>query len=368
MTAIAWAQRGVERLDPVDLPLLHQFQTAAFGANSLPVQAHYHRWIYDEVPYPDPEGVQFWVCKRNGAIVGQQCGMPFPLHIGDEVTRSSWAIDLMVAPEWRLRGVGPGLSESHALASPVTVSLGMTDAAFKAYSRTGWIGLGTVPTFVRPIDARRCRTVSPYRGPLVNIATALAGPALTGLSLASGTMARLRGARLVEIPAFDARADTLWEAAKGQAPVMARRDLNWLRWRFDAIWMADKLRRFYVMRRGEVMGYLVLRIDQWKGEPIAVVIDYLARPGWLGPAFALAIERARKDGATALLCRTLNARAVRTFGSLGFLCLKNGLRMPTRIMARTGPGGERFKEVISDPKNWIITTADSDMGFRSLGE
>lgn len=368
MTAIAWAQRGIGRLEPADKPLLDAFQQANFGPHSLPVRPDYHQWMYEDVPHPDVEGPQFWVCKRNGAIVGQQCGIPFLLQAGDRVTRASWAIDLMVAPEWRLRGVGPALSEAHAMASPVSISLGMTDAAYKSYKRTGWTDLGTIPTWVRLIDAPRCVRVSPFKGPLVTAAGAVGGPLLSGLSMGGNALARLRGASLELVPAFDERADTLWEAAKNAHPALGRRDRQTLAWRFDRLWACDRLRRFYVVKRGEVMGYVVLRVDEWKGEPVGVVLDYLARPGWTGAAFALTVELARRERMTALLCRTLNARAVRTFNALGFLSLKNGVRFPTRVMARIGQGGDPFKAVVSDPKSWLITAFDSDIGFKGLGE
>lgn len=367
MNAVAWGARGIERLGPADRPLLDGFQAATFGPDAVQRQPGYRRWLFDEVPHPDPEGIQVWVCKRAGAIVGQQCGIPFRLQAGGEVLRASWAVDLMVTPEWRLRGVGPALSEAHAMASPVTLSLGMTDAAYKSYRRTGWIDLGTIPTWVRPLDLAACRRAGPPAGTLLRAAALVGGPMLAAHALAGGFAGRLAGARLVEVPAFDERSDALWEAARRQHPLGAVRDRAALSWRFDRTWTADGLRRFYVMRGRRAMAFLVLRADPWKGERLAVVLDYLARPGWTAAALALAVEQARRDGMAALLCRTLNTRAVGAFRALAFLRLANGVRMATRAMARIGPGGEPVRALVEQPANWFLTAADSDIGFKPLG-
>jgi GNAT superfamily N-acetyltransferase len=367
MTVMSWAQRGIARYEPGDRPDLEAFQREYFGADSIQLDRNHTRWLLEEPPEQDPEGVQLWVCRRNGGIVGQQAGIPFALKAGDGTYRASWAIDLMVAKEWRLRGVGPTLSDTHAAASDVSVSLGMTDAAYKSYKRAGWIDLGSLPTYLRVIDPMRCLRVSPYDGALARGAATLGRPALTATSVAYHVAARVMGARLVEISAFDHRADELWEAAAPQYAVIARRNRAFLNWRFDCIPSAGRLRRFHVMKRGRPMGYAVLRVDRWRGEQVAVVVDYLARPGWLVPTFALIVEQARRERMSALLCRTLNIQAMGPLSMMGFLCLRNGLRAPTRMMVRTAPDRQDLVPLVGDPRKWFVTTADSDIGFTELG-
>ncbi|WP_029007664.1 GNAT family N-acetyltransferase [Azospirillum halopraeferens] len=368
MSVVAWAQRGIGRFEPDDGPALAAFHREFFGADSIQADPAYFRWIYREVPHPDPEGLQLWLCKRNGAIVGQQSGIPFRLKTGDRTVAASWGIDLMVAPEWRLRGVGPALTETHANTGAVTVSLGMTDPAYKSYIRSGWCDLGSMPTFVRVIDPAASLRAAGRGGTAVRLAAGAARPVLTAAAMAMAAAASLRGARPVEVDGFDGRSDALWEAAAPQYPVLARRDRAFLNWRFDRCPAAARFRRFYVMRRGEPMAYAVVRLDRWKGATVAVVVDYLARPGWLRPTFALLVDQARHDGAAALLCRTMNRDAAGALTPLGFLCLKNGLNKATRVVARPGPGYEELKPLLADPRNWFLTTADSDIGFRELAD
>ena len=368
MTGVAWAQRGVGRYEPCDRPALEAFQRDNFGADSIQLSEDHFRWLFEEPPERDPEGMQLWVCKRNGGIVGQQAGIPFALKAGDHIRRASWAIDLMVAPEWRLRGVGPGLSETHAAVSEVTISLSMTDPAYKSYKRAGWMDLGNIPTYLRVLDPPRCLRVSPYDGGLARIVARLGQPALTGASFAYHTAARALGGKLTEVDHFDRRADELWEAAAPQHTCIARRDWAFLNWRFDSIPTSQRHRRFIITKRDTLMAYVVLRVDRWRGESVGVVCDYLARPGWLMPAFALLVEQARRERMAAILCRTLNQHAARPLSMMGFLCLKNGLRQPTRMMARVAPDRQELAPLLGDPRNWFVTTADSDMGFKELGD
>ena len=367
MSVVAWAQRGIARYEPPDRPDLETFQRGTFGDGALQLDYAHFQWAFEDVPTPDPEGVQFWVCKRNGAVVGQQAGIPFRLKVGERVCRASWAIDLMVAPEWRLRGVGPALSETHSTASEVAVSVGISDAAYKAYKRGGWLDLGGLTTYVRLINLGRCVRASTHDGRISRTLAACGAPFAAAASAGFAGLAWLRGARLVEVPAFDGRVDGLWAAASPRHAVIARRDQRFLSWRFDRCPSAGRFRRLYVLRRGELMGYLVLRADRWKGASVGVVVDYLARPGWESRVFALAVEFARREGLAALLCRTLNAAIERPLTGMGFLCLRNGLNAPTRIMARPGPGGEDLAGVLSNPRNWFVTAADSDLSFQELG-
>lgn len=364
MSVLARARQGIARYTPEDRPELEAFQRDQFGDGTLQTDWEHFRWAYEQVPTPDPEGVQFWVCKRNGAVVGQQAGIPFRLKVGERVCRASWAIDLMVAPAWRLRGVGPALSEMHLAANEVAVGIGISDLGYKAYKGAGWLDLGGLTTFVRIIDPVPCVRASKHDGTLPRLVAACAKPFATAASMAFATTTR---ARLSEVPAFDERVDRLWEEASRHHPVIAERTLRFLSWRFDRSPAAKRYRRLYVLRGGELMGYVVLRAESWHGTPVAVVQDYFARPGWAGTAFALAVEFARKQGLAALLCRTLNAEIEKPLIRMGFLCLRNGLNMPTRIMARPGPGSEALADILANPRNWFVTPADSDLSFTELG-
>jgi len=367
VNAVAWAQRGITRYDESDRPALDAFQRDMFGTDAHQLAPGHFQWLFEEVPTPDPEGMQFWICKRNGAVVGQQGGIPFRLKVGTQLRGASWAIDLMVAPAWRLRGVGPALSETHAAVSEVSVGLGISDAAHRAYKSAGWIDLGGVPTYIRVIDPVQCVRVSHHDRALARAAALAGRPVVTAATMAFAGTAAARGLRLSEVERFDERVDALWPEASARFPVIAERSRDFLAWRFDRVPTAGRFRRFYLMQRGTPVGYLVLRQECWRGVPVGMVVDYLTKPGLSMAAFALLVEVARRDGMAALACRTLNPEIRKPLSMMGFLHKENGLNTPTRLMVRPGAAAQDDAAVLADRRNWFVTAADSDAGFKELG-
>ncbi|HYG88098.1 MAG TPA: GNAT family N-acetyltransferase [Azospirillum sp.] len=357
----------VRRYTRADCVQLEAFQRECFGDGARQLDADCFEWMYEQNPFHGEDGPQFWVFRHGDTIAGQQGGIPIVLKVGDRCLEASWAVDLMVAPEWRLRGVGPALSEMQADASQVALALGMSDAAYRSYCTAGWFDLGSVPTYLRVIDAASCVRLGKHSAPLLRVAASVADLPLRAFDMVCAGMARLTGTRLVPIPAFDDRVDALWLSASRFYPVVAGRDRRRLGWWFDTGPKAQRYRRFYLTRNGAVKGYIVLRADVWEGKPLGVVIDYFAAPGWLPLLFAHTIAFARNERMIAVTCRTLNRRAHNGLRALGFLTLENGYQTPTRMMLRTNGTAAELAPLLQDRNNWMVTTGDSDTGLRELG-
>ncbi|HYD31436.1 MAG TPA: GNAT family N-acetyltransferase, partial [Azospirillaceae bacterium] len=220
MSTLARAQ-GVSRYQPEDAEALHAFQRETFGPEARQADPAYFHWLFEENPHREPAGIHFWLVRRQNAVVGQQGGVPFPLKVGAGTARASWAVDLMVAPAWRLRGVGPVLTETQAASADVVLALGISDPAYKAYQRAGWIDLGHIPIYLRPLDIRRCLEVIPEGGEWLRRLARLAAPIAEGAVPAARAMAAVAGTRLEPADAFDARADAVWIEAAPRYPVIA---------------------------------------------------------------------------------------------------------------------------------------------------
>jgi GNAT superfamily N-acetyltransferase len=358
--------QGVERFGPADRDELVRFQKRWFGAESRQADPKHFAWLFEGNPCRSPEGLELWVCRRHGDIVGQQAGIPFDLQVRGRAIRGSWGIDLMVDEGWRLRGVGPALMQTHVDSNPLVAGVNMSDAAYRVYRRWRWIEVGVLPTYVRPIDARRSQRVSPAGIRGMRTAGVVAAPALGAASLFSETAAAVFGAKLVSIGEFDERVDRVWRSASGTYRVIARRDAPIVRWWFDENPRAAAFQRFYLMRREEVLGYVVLRRDSWKSEPVMVVLDYLVPPRWAIPLFALAIAHARAEGVIALVCRTLNPPLDRMLRGMGFVRLGAASVGPVRLMVDPVRDDGSLRAVLSDPKSWFLTSGDSDLAHANL--
>ena len=351
------ARRGIERCTDDDLAELREFRAGIYGDRVDEVATASPEWLFDANPFRSPEGRGLWICRRDGRIVGQQAEVAFGLRASGETLRVSAAIELMVDPAWRLRGVGPALSQVQLDASRVVVGLSLSADGYRLYQRAGWIDLGVIDRYVMVL-----RNVAEHGNPATGardraVAVATATAAVGAVSLAH---ARTASTHLEAIDAFDARADGLWAAVAPSYPVLACRDVESLRWRLDLSPNADSYRRFYVLRRDRVVGYFVVRSSRWRGAPMLQVVDYFADPRWVGVVLAHCVTLAKREGNALVQVLTRNRPAHRRIQSLGFV--RSERRNPVRFMIWID-ADDPLHDVLTVPDNWLITDADADRQF-----
>lgn len=350
---------GVTRYQPSDRADLASFRREAFGDSSRQADDARHRWVYEENPFNDEDGPGIWVCRRDGKIVGQQAEIPFVLQVGRDERRATWAVDLMVEQAWRLRGVGPALMAAQRDGKAIVGGLNLSKQGAAAYKRAGWTDLGTVPVYVRPLDANRALRKDPVPGALRRLAR-MVDPIWRVANRGWRLEARAQRFKLVPTDRLDERSDAVWNATADCYAVLARRDLEALAWRIDQRPDRDKLERYYLLRRGRPVGYVVLRYTDWDGDPAVAVVDYLVPPQWVGKLFVLAGRAARRRGAVAMLAKTRNEPADRYLRSIGFLRRQQANDPPVQFMVHCDdePG---ICALVQAPECWFVTAADSDL-------
>ncbi len=345
------------------------FQARAHGRDARQASPDWLRWLADNPEHNEDE-LQAWICRRDGAIVGSQGGVPFRLKEGQRVLSASWAVDLMVEPEWRLRGVGPVLSEALTGANELVAALSISTAAYRAFLRSGWRDLGDVPNYIRPRDVEWSVRKAGLQGGRAVAARALARPALALTRLGSGLVARVMGTELRLVRRFDQRVDQVWAAAAARYAVMAVRNYRTLAWRFDAIPEADRSARYYLIQRGRVRGYVVTRLERVRDDrQILTILDYLASPRWVLPLLAHVSALPEARSAAAIVCRTLSPGNDIAFHAAGFLRVGADNQPGPLIPAAGTPfrfmvyQGDRAERLAFDRRQWFLTTGDSDIGW-----
>ena len=362
------ARAGVERLTREDLGDWVAFQARAHGRDARQASPDWLRWLTAN-PAHDGAVPQAWICRRSGAIVGSQGGVPVRLKEGEQVISASWAVDLMVDPEWRLRGVGPVLSEALTRANELVAALSISDAAYRSFLRSGWRDLGDVPNYVRPCDAGWSVEQVGLQGCRAVVARVLARIALAVTRLGSGLVARAARTELRLVPRFDERVDQVWASAAASYPVLAVRDHRTLGWRFDASPDAGDNTRHYLVQGGRVRGYVVTRVEPLRDRRTLVILDYLASPRWVLPLLARVSALPEARGAAAIVCRTLSPGNDLAFHAAGFLRRGTDDR-PGALVPAAGTHfrfmvhqGDRPERLAFDRRRWFLTTADSDIGW-----
>lgn len=360
MTVPARFKAGIEPATPDDAADLAAFQRATFGADGRQLDPARAEWLFERNPHRIDERSGVWICRRKGEIVGQQAEIAFRLVAGGQELPAAWAIDLMVAPEWRIRGVGPGLMATHSELRSTVAGLTQNEDAVNIYRRAGWAEVGTVPVYMRPLDVPELSRRAPFAARLRRVAPVLQ-VGLRAVDLAISGAARLAGLRLVPVDRFDERVDEVWERAAPDYPVLAKRDAATVSWQFDQRPEAAEFHRFYLVRGAKVLGYVALqRTGHWEGFSMAV-IDFLAPARWVAPMLTLAARWARRQGAFVLMCRTVCKPAERSLKAAGFLPRGLAAALPLRMFVHTTVPDDAVRAAVGAPDSWFLTAADADL-------
>jgi len=345
---------GVLRCSEHDLADLRAFQAQMYGSGSRLLDQERADWLFSRHPFRRSDEPTVWICRRGGKVVGTEAGIPFDLVVGDAHYRGSWAVELVVDPEWRGHGVGAALSEAHRDSCQVSGFLNVSPSGHRLLVRRRSSDIGHIPMYLRLVDTKRVLRWEGVPRAVRLLVLPLVAPGLRLLDTAGG----IRNGRteLVPVDAFDERSDTLWQNVSRLYPAISRRDATWLRWRFDECPDRHQYLRYYVRHRGRLIGYLVLRRTEWNGCAALSIVDYLAAPGDVSRLLAAGVRIARQLDAAVLLCNTLNQRARGALRLSGFFRRRN---QSIRFFAYTGD--ESLLRDIQDPTKWFVTSADSDL-------
>ena len=359
MSYTAEIARSIKRYEDSDKPQLRAFQAEYFGAASRQCDDRYFEWLFEKNPNRGAEGPELWIARRDGEIVAQQASIPVVLKADERELRAAWGIDLMVRSEWRLKGVAPVLNAVFEESADVLLGAALSEPAHKAFMRRGWSDLGKMTIWARPLDSAKCLQEFGVPAYLARLVPSLV---TKGTAVAAGrVVGALARARLEPVAAFDERVDALWTLSSPDYRLLVKRDYAYLRWRFDETPCRENYRRYYLERKGTLVGYAVVLVEPWRGAKAARIVDYLAPRRWLRPLLARVIETVSAHGVAAVSVENLHAAGDPVLRSLG--CM----RMPavTRFIMRAGERASPLRDTMGSMGNWYLSVGDSDLDHES---
>lgn len=342
----------VHRCTPDEIPQLLALRREMFhdGPQADPA---YFRWELAENPLAAGE-LESWVYVKDGKVWGEQAGIPVSLKIGSENYPAAWAVDLMVHPAQRLRGVGAVLSDCFLQNQSVTLGLSVSPKARRNFQRAGWHDLGQLPLWTRPLRLAasmprtwpgRARTILGAADPLLDVFD-------RSLGIGLGTA----GVRLERLFRFDGRADQIWRESSPYYPIICRRTQSELNWRYFGSAAKGRYSAVVLQLFGRPKGWAVLRLGMGHGLPIGYLVDFLAPPKWIAPLLAHVIARFRRENVAAIHCLHSGA-AENILPWMGFVKRGSGSRFMfhTRrdLPAQAG-------EMLKNRGAWFLTAGDSD--------
>lgn len=354
MSYLDQISRSVTRYQTAD-SALSDFQREYFGPQARHLDEAFCEWLFERNPHQGDGGATLWYCKRDRVVVGQQASIPVVLQVGEREYRAAWLIDWMIRREWRLKGVAAALYGAVTAGNEIVLGLGVDDAAYNTVRRAGWSDVGSLSEFLRPLDPRalaRRRSSSPPMAMLIPRWLA------SGSARLAGRLARLRsGVSIAPVASFDERADSVWTSARRDYSVLVKRDLRTLRWRYDEGPYRHLYHRYYFTRRGQPVGYVVMRFEEANGNTIGRVVDYLVVRRYLAPALALVVsEAARRGAAAAVFAQHLDG-CERILRLLGCLRTRTSHRCVFKAMDPASPAAA----ALAESRAWFVTPGDADL-------
>jgi hypothetical protein len=280
-----------------------------------------------------------------------------PIKAGASYYDAAWGVDLIVRPDWQQRGVGSVIALEASRDCKVAIGVSVSTQAAKAIQRLGWSDLAMVPIYLRPLQLKRVLGlgISPI---IARTAGALPSALLDVIDRSVlGAGLRLPRVELEHIEHFDARADEIWHRCAPHYRVLCRRDRETLEWRFAEHPIKRRYVMYYVKRRRELIGYVVLRYGSWNALPCGYIVDYLSRPKHTPLLLAAALREIRRQGAAIAACNTLSTSSDRAFRMLGFIPRESRCRM----MLKTQGIDDIDAGTLHDRNAWFVTAGDSDL-------
>ena len=340
----------IEQLKLSDKDKIIPFLQKAYADNPRMSSENFWNWHFLETPYSNIENLPIWIARAGDRIGGQLAATPVKINVGGEQTDAIWILDLIVAPEFRRRGLAKKLIRAAEEFCPLVLGINTKEQfSTQLLEGLGYKIILNIPRFHKFLfagnDIREIANLKPLRE-MVNTAFAPFRPRFK----------ENKNIRVVE--KFDATFDDLWAEAETEWTCAVRRDKEFLEWQF----IKQPAKKYDIIGyyEGEkLLGYVVLYFRKPDANGVirkASIADICYHPknsteiidALLRESLRRAVERRVGGLVTDVLDDLIEAR----LGKLGFWRVKSPLQFLLKSTEK--------QDLLYNPKNWLLTRGDSD--------
>lgn len=344
---------SIGRHDRREREALLAWRRAMYGASATVATDAYVTWLFDDAPGARDEGPALWLSTRDGVILGQQGAIRARLRLGPRELRAGWALDLMVAPSERGKGIGAVLGDVAHRELSISLGLDVSKEARRSFARQGWLDVGVVPLWVRPL---RPSAIARRAG----VATPLVRAGLCALDALAASWRAITRTELVLARRVDETFDALWERARGCYPVIAVRDAAVARWRYEGCPIPDRY-ALYVARRSSrgarvAVAWVALRVGEANGLRTGYIVDFVCAPRDAYAVLGAALAELAERNVERALCLCSSARLRAPLLALGFIPQPSGFPLMMRAELSAAE-----RALASDMGAWFVTFGDADV-------
>jgi hypothetical protein len=299
-------------------------------------------------------GRAFYHVATDGRVGGFIGTLPTVLHAEDRTARAAWFVDWATRPGEGGVGAGVALLRRAESATDVLLTLQGSHDTQQILPKLRWHVVDTPATWILRSSARAIAVRGAVRErPWLRVPALVAGAILARIR----RVRRRHDARfaLDAVERFPSTYDAVWEARRSEfAPLMERSSaqLNFM----CADYPGHGYRMFLLRDAGDVVGHLVLRVDEKDGARRGRIVDTLwprTRTGAVEWLIREATVRLQECGVDYIECTASAPDLERALAACGFARLR-----PVPVWYHRLPDG------IPTPERWFVTYLDCDRAYR----
>jgi RimJ/RimL family protein N-acetyltransferase len=319
----------------------------------------WYRWMYKE--RPAGEGI-IWLAEHNDKIVGQYAIVPVKLKICNKIVLGSLSLDTMTHPDYRRQKMFETLAkrvfdEAAKDGIPIVYCF-LNQFTYPCFiNKLNWFDIGTMQVMLNPLNWENAVKLKIKKKILQRVLSVGASLIFNKVFLKPQKPPVVEGLTIKQATSFDERFDEFWNTIFNQHQIMVVRDKSYINWRYSmpnanySIFIAEKA--------NEICGYVALEHEIQKGTKLCFIFDLMAQSEEIMHCLvSRAVEDCRQNKVDLILYPLIANRAYhRVLKRNGFL--SSPLEKPRHFCAYSN-SPSISKELLRDPRNWIVQLGDVD--------
>lgn len=320
----------------------------------------------------NPNGHFTMVAEHNGQIVGHMSLVLYHMKVGNDIVTGSQAVDLIVHPSFRGRGIFLTLGKkllNEAGEKGIVVSYGFPNKpAHSGHLKYGWFDVCNVPNFTKfldtyialnhylagykPISLLNRSKVSKSLLEIVLRVTSLFINLFVSLLAKGESVSYLKECSIKRVTRFDRRFDDFWKNVSENYRIAVVREHEYLNWRYFSKPNTQYM-VFVAEGKSKILGYIILQVKKKAG----YIIDIFAYPDGRVIASLLSetLRYFKRERVGWVTCLTTGSILLyRVLRERGFIPIPSECPLIARINSPQIP-----EKLIRDTSNWYITMGDS---------
>jgi RimJ/RimL family protein N-acetyltransferase len=346
-----WSVRAYKEEDKDKLIEIYRRE---WGQSAAEKFASRWRWEFESSPNNPRQAPYVLILQYHNIVVGFLAGIAVNLSVGGRMHNMLWIVDYVTDP--RHRGRGDKLVKK-AIQAFTTIAGFPDNSLGNLLKRLGILNICSLPLFVRPLNMNYIVGTFVRNKYIIKIAGILLD-GIFELVFKRNVCQGVKDVSITKAFSFDDRIDRFWSEIHSDYHCIVVRNKEYLNWRFVTC-PVEHYTILFAKKKGEILGYIILRCATKNGTRIGYIVDTLAKLTQKGVAQCLiseAIEHFRTENVHKIVCYVKNKRIQRLLNANGFFRWRSSCRLAGYTNAP-----DISVKAFKNPENWFLTRGDSDL-------